>query len=207
MEIYTHGMDGRNFLIQPNSNKTDKPVDKPVDKTFSPDTNIILGIFLLIIAVSGNFVAETLSCQFQRLLSENMIAKNLIVLMIIYFSLGFASSQELTHPVFLMMQSVTIWVFFLLFNKMDMAFTIIVLIGLFMILVMKNFADYYRKIEGGGSEVASILSGAMNNAFAFICLVVIMGFLLYLKKQYTEYQRSFSFVTFLLGNTKCSSMM
>ena len=167
-------------------------------------TNTILGIFLLIIAVSGNFVAETLSCQFQRLLSENMIAKNLVVLMIIYFSLGFASSQEVTHPLLLMTQSVTIWIFFLLFNKMDIAFTITTLIGLFVILVMKNFADYYKKIDGS-EEWGTLISYAMNKVFVLICLIVITGFLLYLKKQYTEYQRSFSFMTFLLGNTKCKS--
>lgn len=167
-------------------------------------TNTIIGIFLLIIAVSGNFVAETLSCQFQRLLSENMIVKNMVVIMIIYFSLGFASSQEMTHPLIIMGQSISIWIFFLLFNKMDIAFTIIVLVGLFGILVMKNFVDYYKTIDSGSSLI-DFLSGVINNLFVFVCFVVITGFLLYLRKKHREYQGSFSIIRFLLGNTKCKS--
>ena len=33
---------------------------------------LIKGIFLLILAVSGNFVAETLGCKSQKLLTENI---------------------------------------------------------------------------------------------------------------------------------------
>ena len=42
--------------------------------------NLITGIFLLILAVSGNFIAETLGCKTQKLLSENMFAKNIIII-------------------------------------------------------------------------------------------------------------------------------
>jgi len=48
--------------------------------TVSNNWNIVVGIFLLILAVSGNFVAETISCQSQKLLYNNMLAKNVIIL-------------------------------------------------------------------------------------------------------------------------------
>ena len=48
--------------------------------------NSILGVFLLLLAVSGNFIAETLGCKVQKLLTNNMYAKNIIIILITYFS-------------------------------------------------------------------------------------------------------------------------
>ena len=39
------------------------------------DKNIIKGIFLIILAEYGSFVAETVGCGTQRFLSENILAK------------------------------------------------------------------------------------------------------------------------------------
>ena len=47
---------------------------------------MIISIFLIITAVGGNFLAETLSCQSQALLSNNMYAKNILIVLLIYFS-------------------------------------------------------------------------------------------------------------------------
>lgn len=102
----------------------------------------IIGIFLLIIAVCGNFVAETLSCQTQKLLSENMFAKNFII-MIIYFAIGF-TSDTIINPLILLSQTIMIWVFFIFFNKMTLPFTITSFIGLFGIIFLNNYIKYYK---------------------------------------------------------------
>ena len=52
------------------------------------------GIFLLILAVAGNFVAETLGCKTQKLLSENMLAKQVVILLILYFAIDFTSKHN-----------------------------------------------------------------------------------------------------------------
>ena len=175
--------------------------------TVSKNWNIVVGIFLLILAVSGNFVAETISCQSQKLLSTNMLAKNVVILMVIYFSLGFASSEKLVNPITLAGNSVLIWVFFLLFNKMDIQYTIISIVGMFAILVMKDFADYYDATKNKENEhmVPALLKG-MDYVFASVCLTVIVGFLLYFKKQYRDYYKTFSFMTFIFGKTTCKSL-
>ena len=94
---------------------------KSSNKTMSSNTSfikldIIKGIFLLILAISGNFLSETMGCQIQKLLTNNMFAKNIIILMVIYFSLGFASDQTNPHPWDIAKQTLFIWVFFLIFN-------------------------------------------------------------------------------------------
>ena len=40
------------------------------------------GIFLLILAVVSNFIAETMGCKTQKLLNNNMIAKHFVILFI-----------------------------------------------------------------------------------------------------------------------------
>lgn len=165
----------------------------------------VVGIFLLIIAVAGNFVAETLSCQSQKLLSNNMYAKNVIILMVIYFCLGFTSSEKQVHPMVLAGKTLAIWAFFLLFNRLEIQYTMAAIIGLFVILVLKNFVDYYSSSSENAALVPELLK-VMDVLFVAVSLTVIVGFLLYFKKQYKEYGKSFSLLTFIFGKTKCKSL-
>ena len=53
------------------------------------DKNIIKGIFLIILAEYGNFVADTVGCNTQKFLSDNILAKQFIIVIIIYSVLFF----------------------------------------------------------------------------------------------------------------------
>ena len=79
-------------------------------------SSIIKGVFLLILAVSGNFVAETLGCKTQKLLGESMLAKHFIILLVVYFALGFTSDGN-PHPGDLAKNSLIIWIMFVLFTS------------------------------------------------------------------------------------------
>ena len=54
---------------------------------------IIDGLFLLFLAISGNFLAETLGCQTQELLTNSIIAKQIMTFFIIYLD----SSYQLVN--------------------------------------------------------------------------------------------------------------
>lgn len=168
--------------------------------------DIIVGIFLLILAVSGNFLSETMGCQIQKLLSTNMIAKNIIIAMVIYFALGFASDETNPHPLYLMNQTIIIWVFFLIFNKMDMYFTIVVTFLLFSILLCKDYISYYHgKNEKEYNEKIAFLEDLSNKIIILTSLITIVGFLLYFRKQRSDYSDSFSYSKFILGSPKCAN--
>ena len=47
--------------------------------------NYTAGLFLLILSVSGNYIAETLSCSTRYILTHNMLAKQIMILFMIYF--------------------------------------------------------------------------------------------------------------------------
>jgi hypothetical protein len=166
--------------------------------------NSILGIFLLLLAVSGNFIAETLGCKTQKLLSTNMYAKNIIIILITYFSLGLSNNKEIVSPLVNFKNAILIWGAFLIFNKMSLIFTILAF-GLITIkLVLYNYIEYYNK--KGYTAKAQKLETYYSHLFNLNIGVITIGFLLYLKKQHKEYNSKFNILKFIFGTVKCKSV-
>ena len=86
-------------------------------------SDLLKGVFLLILAVAGNFVAETLGCKTRKLLTDNMYAKQVIILSIIYFAIDFTNDQA-AAPKDTFINTIIIWIAFLMFTKMNEWFTI-----------------------------------------------------------------------------------
>ncbi len=169
--------------------------------------NTILGVFLLIVAVAGNFIAESLNCQTQKLLTNNMFVKNLIIFMVIYFALDFTSEEgNLIHPKELFIRAFMIWSFFLIFNKMDLIYTAIVFFSLFYILVTKNIIKYYNN-KKESKKMVEYLKKSTFYTFVLIIVTMLIGFSLYFKKQYTDHKNNFNFIDFIFGKTKCRSLI
>lgn len=167
---------------------------------------IIQGIFLLIVAVSGNFVAETMGCQTQKILSENMYVKNAVIILIVYFSLGFASSEHNASPINILKQSLLIWSFFLMFNKMEIFFSAMVVAMLIVLLICKDYITYYEKDDKDKHmKTINTLSQTMDYLFYSVMITTIVGFGMYFKKQRSDYFSTFSYSTFLFGSPKCSN--
>lgn len=169
----------------------------------------IYGIFLLILAVAGNFIAEVMGCKTQNLLSENMFAKNFIVILSIYFSIGFASSNKVS-PFTHFRRSILIWFFFIIFNKMTATITNITFILLLSILILKNWIDYFTAVdeEENKSKIDTCFQ-LINMIFKIILVIMCIGFVTYFRKQYYDYKdtdEGFDFNLFLFGKVKCAEV-
>lgn len=193
--------------------KEEKPWFKIIDtrKIDTRNINLITGIFLLILAASSNFISEALGCKVQKLLKENMYAKNIIIILIIYFSLGFTSKDNLISPYQTMVTSLSIWIVFLIFNRMTLLFTIISLIILASLLVLKNYIDYFdaqdkKEKENKNKDKIEKLLHYAKILFLINLLVIIVGFIIYFRKQYIDHYNDFSFITFIFGKLHCKSI-
>ena len=89
--------------------------------------NTIKGVFLLILAIAGNFVVETLGCRTRKLLTNNMVAKHLVSAFILYFSIGLFNKKD-KNPTETVKKTMGIYLMFLLFTRMNLTFTIIVFV-------------------------------------------------------------------------------
>ena len=78
--------------------------------------DIMKGILLLVLAVAGNFVAETLGCKTQKLLSENMFVKQTIIFIIVYFVINFTNSDDSVHPLKILKTTILLFRYIILDN-------------------------------------------------------------------------------------------
>ena len=166
--------------------------------------NTIRGLFLLILAVAGNFLSETLSCPTQKLLHTSVFGKHFVLVTILYFSIHFTKQADHIHPWRLLIMSMIIYVFFLLFSKMELYWTAIVFIILSILFILSTFIDYYNfkkrhKVVKALEMIQKILIGIMF-------LSTLYGFATYFQRQYEEHSEDFSYVKFLFGTVKCKSL-
>ena len=56
--------------------------------------NLLPGFLLLLLAISGNFLADTFSCQIQETLRTNYLYKHILVFILLYFTIYFAEPEK-----------------------------------------------------------------------------------------------------------------
>ena len=177
-----------------------------MENTVEKADNIMNGVLLLILAISGNFIAETLGCKTQKLLTENMLAKHVVILFIIYFSLGFASESN-PNPMILLRNSVSIWVLFLLFTKMSLNFNIFVFGLVVLYHFINSYINYYSSLDKKKykKEIDNYNKILYYLKYLIIGLLIV-GFVLYFNKQRNEYSKNWSTFKFIFGVNKCKSL-
>ena len=171
-------------------------IDKAITDSFK-------GVYLLILAISSNFLAETLGCKTQKLLSENMFAKHFAILFIIYFALDFSSSRS-NNPIHILEMTFIVYIFYLLFTKMSLFFTCLTFVLLGAVYITSNFIDYYTTLNDKSKEI-DILIIVRKSIYFSVALIILYGFISYYIKQRRDHAKNWSSIKFLFGTTKCSS--
>jgi hypothetical protein len=171
-------------------------------------TSIVKGVFLLFLAISGNFIAELLGCRTQKLLTSNMYVKHSIAFLILFFSLGFLSTESPVNPLTTFVNSLIIYITFLMFTKMDIIFTFLA-IGLLMLMYILNmYSNYYEELgkkenDSKLKEKSKSLTKSTNIISGMTGLLIIIGFSLYCFKQ-SEEKENFSLLKLIFGKVECS---
>jgi len=162
------------------------------------------GIFLLILAVAGNFVAETLGCKTQKLLSENMLAKHFVIILILYFAIDFTSVQSNT-PLDTLKLAIIIYVLFILFTKMSIEFTVIVFLMLALTYGISSYINYYKENDKKNSIIKK-LEDIRRLLYVSMTGLTLLGFVLYFIRQRKDYSKNWSTTKFIFGTRKCKSL-
>lgn len=163
-------------------------------------TTIQKGMFWLWLAVSGNFVSETLSCKTQALLSNNMYVKQVVTFAILYFITGFVDTSD-QNPIEHLKMSAIIWVIFLLFTKMHVVPTSIAFILICASYLINDYSSYYEKI--GELEKSEKYKNMSEVILKLNIALISVSFIVYLVAKYKEYKGEFSILTFILGRPNC----
>ena len=177
---------------------------------------IIDGLFLLFLALSGNFLAETLGCQTQELLTNNTWAKQLMTFFMVFGCVHFSES-EVSHPGSKFIKALFVYFFFLLFAKMDIIPTIIVFVLLIALYVSNSYKKYYDAVfkkKGKPNkqdsfeyaETKKYMDDIQKFLMGSVIVIILAGFALYFKEKKIEYKSDFSFHKFIFGVVKCKGM-
>lgn len=164
----------------------------------SEENQLMKGIFLLLLAVVGNFIAEMMGCHTRKLLSNNMIAKHIITFIILYFAIDFTTT-DIVNPTDNLILSVKIYVLFVMFTRMNLKFTIATFVLLAIAYKMNAYIDYYKKTKKEYKKLIEI----RNYLYYLIVLLLVIGFILYYYKQYNS-RKNFSLQKFIVGVLNCS---
>ena len=168
----------------------------------------IKGLFLLILAVSANFVGNLLGCKTQKLLTENMFAKHIVLILLIYFTVDL-TSNKIFHPMDILKSTVELWIFYLLFTKLDMNFTMAVFLLLFGLYISSNYFEYLnKKVEKTDKEVEQLkmIETLLPMVSKLIMIVLVIGSVKYYLKQKKDHKKNFKHSKFFFGTTVCESL-
>ena len=167
-------------------------------------SNIVMkGIFLLILAIIGGYIANTLGCKTQKLMETNMAVKHIVTIMIVYFAMDLSSQfqEKQISPFENLKLSFIIYFFFLLFTKMNIQFTIVTFILLGISYFLTNYIKYINNNE---SQLSKLLIKITEIIYLLIILLVLVGFTLYYIKQRKQHSKNFTHMKYLFGILNCS---
>lgn len=172
-------------------NKTTKVITNNVDSEAKAATHpnkihsLTKGVFLLILAVSGNFVAETLGCNTHALLKTNMFAKHLLVFMTLYFTISFTSHDDAPDPKRNLIAATLVYGFFIMFTRMRLNITIWAFFVLMILYLLSEFITYYTshpdKVPPNRME---ILTDIQKTLYILLPIIVLYGFIVYMYDEY-----------------------
>tara|TARA_R110002020_G_scaffold36891_5_gene110869 strand:+ start:3039 stop:3659 length:621 start_codon:yes stop_codon:yes gene_type:complete len=180
---------------------------------FTPN---LVAIFVFVLIVSGNFLAELFPCQVQRIFSNNMIVKHLFGFMTLLFFVVL-TIPEIKDQKNMIGYTSIVYLWFIMMAKCyyTLWFVVFGLVGLIYLLQMyerhmnKNTDGETNNETEDETENKEInekkLMIEKGKRVLTISVVgsTILGFLMYMGAKKMEYKKSFNYFTFLFGKPRC----
>ena len=165
--------------------------------------SVIKAMLLLILSVSGNFLAETLGCQTQHILKK-MYIKHILLFSMIYFTINFTKRHnENIHPNLIIGKSLIVWVLFHLYSHLDIIPSILSILLIMIIYYLSNYRDYLHNKKEKDTHLDDKLKFYQKILMGALLTTIIVGFLIYLIEKKIEYKSKFDIKKFLFGVKKC----
>lgn len=165
---------------------------------------VITGLIVLILAICGNYVGNTLSCHTQRILQGNMFAKHCIIILSLFVAIDSLytarnekKNERRQNPLDTLGMTTILYIVFLVLTRMTREFTIFVFVLTVMLYFIDLFNDYYA---GDNIHIKKL----KNVIFVLLCVSVVVGFVLYVRKKMKQ-KANFNIKSFILGIPACEN--
>jgi len=178
-------------------------------------------IFLIYAVVTSGYINQVLSCQMQQTLSESKYFRHMMGILLIFvfimleggWSFNSAmdeladtnwSSGNVLHTIVI---AFVIYIIFLISSKSKLIPNLVFFTLVFVIYMINTQRSYLKKRDKISEEQNNMLLKISKILFAIAIVVLIYGFVDYIQYQKKEYGKGFDWSIFLLGTSKCKSLL
>lgn len=164
----------------------------------------IAGLFIVFFSISDNFVGDVIGCKTRKLFIDNMWFKHISLLFFIYFAVNLAVDKH-EHPLITLRHTLVLWVFYIIFVRLDTIYLGISFVILLSYYVLENYKTYLMYHE---KEKYKEYGNTLEDISQYMLIILVIPLVLGFYKNYTTekkiYGKSFNLVKFMLGHKKCS---
>ena len=178
-------------------------------KNFVVDSNIFC-IFIFILIISANFLAELFPCRLQDALRSNMYLKHLFGLFTMIIFVVLSSGIENKNIFTTVYLSGFLYILFILITKCQIYsfFIILFLLGItYVVNLLKQHEIENTNKESteqkSNKEQINIYDTILFVAYILILFFIIVGIILYMGEKKIEYKKNFNYITFFIGKSIC----
>jgi len=172
------------------------------------DTKIFL-IFIFILIVSANFLAEIFPCRLQYLLRNNMLVKHLFGFFTILFFVRLSNSDD-KNLLNIIKHSFLLYLIFVLISKSNIYFFYFILLCLGITYIInlqkEDDAEKFKNNEINNEEYNKKIKTydiITYVIYILIFIATIIGIFIYMGEKKIEYKKKFNYLTFFIGRAKC----
>jgi hypothetical protein len=174
------------------------------------DSNIFC-IFIFILIISANFLAEIFPCRLQDALRNNMYLKHLFGLFTMIFFVVFSSSgtpdKNIFHTIGL---SLLLYILFILITKCQIYvfFIILLFLGTTYIINIVKQQEIENSNKSSSGEASNKQNTTIYDTILYVLYILIfvftfIGVIMYMGEKKIEYNKDFNYITFFIGKSIC----
>jgi hypothetical protein len=173
----------------------------------------LFSIFIFILIVSANFLAEIFPCRLQNVLRNNMLFKHIFGFFTMIFFVVLSSNSNDKNILVIIKKSVLLYILFIFISKchLYMFYFIIIFLGTaYIIDIVKQ--DNINKIENNKelnneeleyNKKINYYDNILFILYILILISVFIGVILYMGEKKIEYKNNFNYFTFFIGKPTC----
>ena len=164
-------------------------------------------IFVFILIVSANFLAELFPCRLQYVLRNNMSIKHLFGLFTMIFFVVLSSGIENKNIFNITTNAVLLYILFILITKCQIyAFlTILLLLGISYIVHIIKQTEIENDKKDTDKNKYTVYDNITYVMYSLIIITIIIGVILYMGEKKIEYRSEFNYITFFIGKSLCKN--
>jgi hypothetical protein len=168
-------------------------------------------LFIFLLIISGNFLAELFPCRFQKDLNDIIALKHIFGFLTLLFFVVLQTPLETFNLIDAFKNSCGLYVMFLLLiNSHHITFIVSMLLLTISYILTLKIKENNTTLESDEDEMAILntnnnIKRIQKYIHISIGFVILFGFLSYLGSKKSEYKKKFSYFTFIFGKTICAN--